>query len=582
MHDDKYVTELEKKIKLLEEQLKKEKKIKESLIKKIEQDFEYNLNSASLFETNILLRQAVTERTNELEQANNKLKAEINERIKAESLLLESEKKFRTFFQLNIVGFVIYSTEGKWIIFNNQFANMLGYTKDELNEKSLCDIETEENYIEDIENIKKLVNNEIDGLEIERQYIKKDGTIIYVSVSAHVFSDEQTGTNFIASIVKDITDKVNIERERTIIQKRFQRFFKHIPVQICAFDSSYILTYVNPELCKYMGKQPEELLGKKFFDFIELQSNREYALNRIKRLTPNNPTETHDQVFTTPSGEISWQGWTNIAFFDKNGDILDYLAMGVDITDRILYESQIINAKENAEKSEKLKSEFLAQMSHEIRSPIYGILSYISLIKEHFLNKQTDEYFDEINESFASINIAANRIVRTIDLILNMSEIQTNLYNAEIINTNFKEILLSIYHEYNLKALNKNLTFTLNFQIDNFYLYLDEYSFTQIIVNLVDNAIKYTEKGEVSIIVKYEDDLYLSIDIMDTGIGISEEFQKKLFTPFSQEEVGYTRRFDGNGLGLALVKSYCEVNNAKIVVNSKKGEGSSFKVLFLR
>ena len=108
----------------------------------------------------------------------------------------------------------------------------------------------------------------------------------------------------------------------------------------------------------------------------------------------------------------------------------------------------------------------------------------------------------------------------------------------------------------------------------------DEYSAMQIFINLVDNAIKYTNQGKVEIVISKTHENKVEVKIIDSGIGISKEYIGNLFTPFSQEEQGYTRRFEGNGLGLALVKRYCEMNNAEIMVESVKGKGSTFKVVF--
>jgi signal transduction histidine kinase len=109
----------------------------------------------------------------------------------------------------------------------------------------------------------------------------------------------------------------------------------------------------------------------------------------------------------------------------------------------------------------------------------------------------------------------------------------------------------------------------------------DEYTITQLFANLIDNAIKYTNDGSITIEVKKDSEEFIVVNVTDTGVGISEEFQENLFQPFSQEETGYTRKFEGNGLGLALVKKYCELNNAKIFCNSKKGEGATFTVVFM-
>jgi len=247
-----------------------------------------------------------------------------------------------------------------------------------------------------------------------------------------------------------------------------------------------------------------------------------------------------------------------------------------EINERKEIEKELLKAKEKAESSEKLKSEFLAQMSHEIRSPINTILNFVDLIRESIDTKK-----DEIlRESFESIDKAGDRIVRTIDLILNMSELQTGTYEPHFQQINLNKLLDELTIEFRHKASKKNLDFILNIPRSEIIIYADEFSLTQIIVNLVDNAIKYTFQGKVELSAYRDNQEEIIIKITDTGIGISKEYLPNLFSPFTQEQRGYTRQFEGNGLGLALVKKYCELNSADIFVESEKGVGTTFTIIF--
>ena len=216
-------------------------------------------------------------------------------------------------------------------------------------------------------------------------------------------------------------------------------------------------------------------------------------------------------------------------------------------------------------------------MSHEIRSPINTIFNFTDLIKSNLdLTKDV-----ELKESFDSIERAGDRIVRTIDLILNMSEIQTGSYECIYKELKLNEIIANhIFPEFSYKAKKKNLELILNISPDPLVVIADEYSLVQIFVNIIDNAIKYTKQGKVEIISFRNENNKATIKIADTGIGISEEYLANIFTAFFQEQQGYTRQYEGNGLGLALVKKYCEINDAEIFVDSKKGEGSVFTVVF--
>jgi signal transduction histidine kinase len=248
-----------------------------------------------------------------------------------------------------------------------------------------------------------------------------------------------------------------------------------------------------------------------------------------------------------------------------------------DITEQKKAKLALIEAKETAEKSDRLKSEFLAGMSHEIRTPVNTILSYSSLLKDELKDVGVNDFSD----IFHAISFGGKRLIRTVDSILNMSQIQTGTFDVSVEKTNLEEdILIPIFTEFKVEAFNKGLKFYFERFADNTTILGDSYSLTQLFNNLIDNALKYTNAGEVKIRTYNNGNNSLYVDVSDTGIGISENFLKNIFNPFTQETQGYSRKFDGNGLGLALVKRYCDLNEAAISIESKKGEGSTFTVKF--
>jgi len=230
-----------------------------------------------------------------------------------------------------------------------------------------------------------------------------------------------------------------------------------------------------------------------------------------------------------------------------------------------------------AESAVKMKTEFLAQMSHEIRTPVNSILSYAQLLKEETIDKVPED----LKFSFDMINNGGQRLIRTIDLILNMSELQTGTYEPIMEKSDIVEIIKPLVKEFQTATRVKDLDliFINRLENDEAIYCVDVYTITQILVNLIHNAIKYTVEGSIEVIAYKTNEDLCCIDIQDTGIGISEEFQKTLFEPFTQEEQGYTRKFEGNGLGMALVKEYCNINNIQISVKSEKDKGSIFTLV---
>jgi len=260
---------------------------------------------------------------------------------------------------------------------------------------------------------------------------------------------------------------------------------------------------------------------------------------------------------------------------DSLGEVINYQGIIRDISAEKKAKTDLIAAKERAERADRLKTEFLAQMSHEIRTPINTLLSYSSLIREEtrsLVNENIDEYFNyQVN--------AGKRIIRTIDLVLNMSEIQTGSFQLHKRELNLVKLFKEIYNDYKNIAAENNLGFNLISHEKELIILADEYTVHQIFSNLIYNSIKYTPEGSITLNVS-KVEKYARIEVIDTGIGIAEEYLSKLFQPFTQEEQGYTRSFEGAGLGLSLVKKYCEYNEAEISVDSKKKVGTKFTVSF--
>jgi PAS domain S-box-containing protein len=324
---------------------------------------------------------------------------------------------------------------------------------------------------------------------------------------------------------------------------------------------------------KIFGWSKNEAVNRNFFDLITtipgLISNNS---NTLFEKNENYPSCYLTESVTKDGNKIT-VNLHNTAMFDSHSGVIRIMSLVQDVTEQKLIEQELIKAKESAEKADRLKSEFLAQMSHEIRTPINAMLSFTSLIKE-----DVAEYaIPDLEQSFEIINSAGNRIIRTTDLLINMAEIQTNThdFNPHVIDIK-DDIIQNLYPIFKPIAKKKNLELNFINKAEKSKVYADEYMLTKVFDNLIDNAVKFTNSGSVEILSSNISDSKIRIIVKDSGIGISEVYMKNLFKPFSQEESGYTRKFEGNGLGLALVKKYCDLNNADISVESEKGKGTSF------
>ena len=366
-------------------------------------------------------------------------------------------------------------------------------------------------------------------------------------------------------------ERIKAQKALMESEERYRHIYEAATIGIFRMDNNGNFLMANPACVKMLGyNDNEKILGTNLFDMLYDVKELELIKYQLKI---QDTLANHETVLIRKDGKAINVYINSHVQVDQSSQKRFYDAVIEDITDRKTAEKAIIAAKEAAERSDRLKSEFLAQMSHEIRTPINVILNFSSLMIEELGREEGDE-------EFRIIKSAGNRIIRTIDMILNMSELHTGNYNPIFRRIDLiKDVLAKIMLEQMHIASDKGIEFNLNLPDEDLLINGDEYSVYQILMNLIENAIKYTYKGKVEISAKRYDNT-ISVSIADTGIGIAEEYLPNIFDPFSQEQQGYTRKYEGNGLGLALVKKYCEINNSDISVTSQKDVGSTFTVVF--
>jgi PAS domain S-box-containing protein len=401
--------------------------------------------------------------------------------------------------------------------------------------------------------------------------LRKDGTTFPVIISASPITTNKLTTG-LRGIAIDITERKSMEDQL----RKLSVAVEQNPSSIIITDLNGIIEYVNPRFIEKTGYILAEVIGKKPSVLKSGEQPPEYYKNLWDTIISGREWrgEFHNKM---KDGSLFWEAASISAIRDQNGKMTHFLAIKEDITERKIMEDQLIKAKEKAEESDKLKSEFLAQMSHEVRTPLNVILSYNSFLKDELTN-----YLDEDQiTGFNSVDTAGRRLIRTIDLILNMAELHAGKLDVRISDINLYDILKELTKEFEHSAKEKNLELSCSTSCEVMtVIKSDEYIVTEVFQNIIDNAVKYTISGKIEVnIYKNEKDNYC-VAVKDTGIGIASEYMDKIFLPFSQEDSGYSRKFDGNGLGLALVKKYLELINAEITVESVKGKGSMFIVCF--
>lgn len=494
-----------------------------------------------------------------------------SERKKAEDELRKSEQLYRSLFEEDIAGHYISTPGGRIINCNPAFLKIFGFNSlveaKKINAVKLhSSPEARLKFIERLKKEKKIENFESFGYTA-------NGKQIYTIENVWGTFNENGDLTEIKGYLYDISKRKMAELALKESELKYRELVENINEVIYSIDLNWNITYISPAIKRFSGYSPEEIIGKEFSKLIFHQDVQLMKQNFNSTLLGN--TDSTEYRIVTKMGELRWVKYSGRPIL-REDKIIGLQGVLTDITELKEIEENLILAKEQAEEADKIKSEFLAQMSHEIRTPINIMLSYNSLIKDELSNKIDGEW----HSAFNSIELAGKRLIRTIDLILNMSMIQSGKIEINLTKVDIYFTLLHLVHEFSVIAEEKNLEISLSKLVDDMIINSDEYIVSQVFQNLIDNAIKYTKSGKVEIVLYRDQENKLNVDIKDTGIGISQKYLNEMFKPFSQEDTGYARRYEGVGLGLALVKNYLNLLNAEIFVKSEKGKGSVFTVLF--
>lgn len=388
----------------------------------------------------------------------------------------------------------------------------------------------------------------------------------------------KTVHDFMKSKLNELSEEINYRKkaEYSLIksEEQFRLMFENAPIGMVMLTPENQIMRVNKSFCKMVGYTAEELIDMHIRCLLDKDKNDFFTEENTPKQTPGILDITSEKVLVRRSGTEINVIVKSVPIFDTNQKIKHYIIQVLDISQIKNIQKELLTTLEKAKESDRLKTAFLAQMSHEIRTPLNVILTSVPLLVDEI--KDSDE---ELKIILNSVKSAGKRLQRTIDMILSMSSVQSGNYKPDYENVNIVSELKNMVSEFRSLAEDKKLQLRFLKNCENVNIIADKYTVTQIFQNLINNAIKYTPKGfvEVAVIETYNK---IKVEVRDSGIGMSPEYLKKLFTPFSQEDVGHKREYEGNGLGLALVKKYAEINSATIDVESEKNIGSVFSVTF--
>jgi len=375
--------------------------------------------------------------------------------------------------------------------------------------------------------------------------------------------------------------QLTVRTEKALIKERslLRTLIDNLPSGVYIKDKEYRKIIANPlhiqdvkSYLKQIGKNDDiNILGKTDFEVFPEEYAQQFFIEDEKVIRDGKVLLNQIKLTNDEHGKKIWLLVSKVPIKDMNGDIIGMVGIATDISGHKKTEEELIIAKEKAEESDRLKSAFLNNISHEIRTPLNAILGFTSLLKEPEIEEDKKEAFIDI------INQSSNQLLLIISDIINIATIETGQVKVNLSKVNINAVMQILYEQHKGKALSKNISLILSapFNEKDATVYTDHAKFIEILSNLIANAIKFTEKGQVSYGYVLKDKL-LEFYVEDSGIGIDKKFHETIFNRFHQVESSLTTKYGGTGLGLSISKAYVEVLGGKIWLISIPNEGSTF------
>ncbi|MBF0586042.1 response regulator [Prosthecochloris sp. N3] len=413
--------------------------------------------------------------------------------------------------------------------------------------------------------------------------VKPDGSMVWIRDITSIIRSEESGIRRCESILFDITDQKHAEEQLKATSCQLQHIFENANIGIMMIKGGRYFFKGNQRLADILGYgSPDEMQGISMKQLhLSEERYREFGTKHYEKLRDGEQFQVEYRL-RRKNGEPVWCSLSGKALDPANLDsgviwIIDDLEERKK-AERLLQESneRLKEATARAEMANKAKSDFLANMSHEIRTPLNGVIGMTGILLESGLNPSQQRYAEIINSS-------SNTLLNLVNDILDFCKIEANMLTLEEIDFDLVELVEDLANSFAHKAQEKGLELVCRIDEEVPRLLVgDPGRIRQILANLLGNAVKFTEQGEIVLGVSLESEertiTSLRFSVQDTGIGLDAEQSAMLFEQFTQADTSTTRQYGGTGLGLAIAKELAERMNGSIGVESRKGEGSEFHV----
>jgi PAS domain S-box-containing protein len=516
-----------------------------------------------------------TQDITDLKQIVLKLEANNRELIKAKESVDENRTLLKTIIDATPDLVWLKDINGRYLNCNKRFEDFFGKHESDIIGKTDYDFVTKE-LADFFSHHDKLAMKSLKpSINEEEITFASDGHSEILETIKIPITNKNKDIIGILGVGRDITD-------RKIAEKKLQERNDYIETILENMPIGFALNTISDGDVKYMNQKFEEIYGwsrdiltnvsiffEKVFPDAEYRNKMQTQIIADIQSGDPNRMQWDDLKIVTSTNEVRYVIAFNIPLLEQ--DLM--ISTVQDITKRKMSEDELIKSKKKAEESDILKSTFLANMSHEIRTPMNGILGFTSLLQKPDLTSETrDQYIQIIKKSGA-------RMLNTVNDLITVSKIETGQEELNNEAANPCLIIQEIFEFFKPSAESKGLKLEFEHLCSNKHdlIYLDTTKFTSIAHNLIKNAIKFTNKGNISIASK-KDVKNLTISVKDTGIGIPKDRQDAIFDRFIQADPGDKNAMEGSGLGLSIVKAYVEMMGGTIRLESEPGKGSCFTI----
>ncbi|MEF3255886.1 MAG: PAS domain S-box protein, partial [Deferribacterales bacterium] len=507
-----------------------------------------------------------------------------------EDRLKEERDKLSTIIEASQLGTWEWNIQTGETVFNDKWADIIGYTLDELQPTNI-DTWIRFTHPEDLkksnEFLERHLNGETEFYECEVRMFHKNGDYVWVLARGKVIERTEDGKPLkMFGVHVEITEFKKLERAlkeaKNIAEENENRlltFINSIPDIVCYKDGAGRWLLANEADLEIFQLKGVDYYGKTDAELAEFTHDR-YNEAFMTCMVSDEEAWKRGTIIKgiekipTVDGGYKIYDVYKIPLFNDDGSRKGLAVIGRDITDLISVQNELIEAKEKAEESNRLKTVFLANMSHEIRTPMNGIFSIVELLKLTRLNEEQRSYIE-------IIEMSSEHLLSIINDILDIAIIEAGKLKLECSDFNLENVIDEVVSVIEPKVLEKDLELICDIDLKTPLLIKgDPVRLRQILINLVGNAVKFTDKGEIVIEVDVEtedeDNVTLKFYVKDTGIGIPEDKKEAIFDKFVQVDGSITRQYGGTGLGLAITKSLVEMMGGEIGVESTVGVGSTF------